>query len=88
VFSEPEDEKDSDAVLETRPSTTSAIKKTPQMADDLVDHLFEIDHFMTGATPFEQQSKITSLFTVSSVIHSTLFHHPDNFQPGTPMSFQ
>jgi hypothetical protein len=63
------------------------MKKSRQKADDLVDHLFEIDQVMTGATTCEKQSKITSFFTLSSVMHCTSLHHPDNFQPGIPTSF-
>jgi hypothetical protein len=55
------------------------MKKSRQKADDLVDHLFEIDHFMTGATTCEKQLKIISFFTVSSVMHSLSLYHPDNF---------
>jgi len=57
------------------------------MAAGLVDHLLEIDHFMAGATTCEKQSKITSFFTLSSVMYATSLQHPDNFQPGIPTSF-
>jgi len=35
------------------------------------------------AYPFLQQ-----VFCLPSIIHSALFNHPDNLQPGTPQSFQ
>jgi len=45
MFNEPEDEKASEVVK--RPHlTTSALKKDLQMADGLVDHFFEVDHFL------------------------------------------
>jgi hypothetical protein len=83
------------------------------MAHDLLDHFFQVGHFMERCLKFKRemeavmapykdvykdmqnkamQPKITSFFTKSSVfpsaMHSISFHHPDNFQPGTPTSSQ
>lgn len=45
MFNEPEDEEASEVVK--RPHlTTIALKKDLQMADGLVDHFFEVDHFL------------------------------------------
>jgi hypothetical protein len=82
------------------------------MADDLVDHFYEVDDFMERCLKFKRemeavmapckdvykdvqnkakQPKIT-FFTKSSVspsaMHFVYFHHPNNFQPGTPTSYQ
>ena len=45
ALSEPEDEEYSDAVVQRPRLTTSVMKKGLQLADKLVDHLFDIDNF-------------------------------------------
>jgi hypothetical protein len=45
AFSEPEDEEYSDAVMQRPQLTTSVMKKGLQLADKLVDHLFNIGNF-------------------------------------------
>lgn len=44
-----ENEESNDTVIEWFQLNTSAMKKGLQMADDFVDHLLEVDHFMDGA---------------------------------------
>uniref|UniRef100_UPI0035902DA6 tigger transposable element-derived protein 1-like n=1 Tax=Myxine glutinosa TaxID=7769 RepID=UPI0035902DA6 len=44
--SDKEDDRDSEGIVERPQLTISTVKKGLQMADDLVDHLFEVDHFM------------------------------------------
>jgi hypothetical protein len=48
VFSEPEDEEDSEVVVKRLKLTTSVLKKGLQISDYLVDHFFEVDHFLRG----------------------------------------
>jgi len=45
MFNEPENEEASEVVKRSH-LTTSALKKDLQMADSLVDHFFEVDHFL------------------------------------------
>jgi hypothetical protein len=46
MFTELEDEEASEVVVKRCHLTTSALKKNLQMTDDLVDHFFEVDHFL------------------------------------------
>jgi len=45
-LTERDDQEDSDAVVKRHQLTSSAQKKRLQMADDLVSHMFEVNHFI------------------------------------------
>jgi hypothetical protein len=54
VLSEPEDE---DSVMKWSQLMTSALKKGLQMADDLTDHFFEVNHFRHNFLNFKHEMK-------------------------------
>jgi NifB/MoaA-like Fe-S oxidoreductase len=45
-LTERDDQEDSDAVVKRPHLPSSALKKGLQMADDLVSHIFEVNHFI------------------------------------------
>ena len=56
ALSEPEDEEYSDAVVQRPQLTTSVMKKGLQLADKLVDHLFDIDNFMDRCLRYKMKT--------------------------------
>jgi hypothetical protein len=56
ALSEPEDEEYSDAVVQRPQLTTSVMKKGLQLADNLVDHLFDIDNFMDRCVRYKMKT--------------------------------
>ena len=57
AVSETENEEDPEAVVERFQLTTSASKRGLQKANDLGDHLFELDHFIERYLQFKQGVK-------------------------------
>jgi len=54
VLNAPEDEENSDTVLDMPHLTASTLKKGPQVMDDSVNNFFDIDHFMDRCLQFKR----------------------------------
>jgi len=54
VLNAPEDEKNSDTVLDMLHLTASTLKKGPQVMDESVNNFFDIDHFMDRCLKFKR----------------------------------